>query len=325
MQNETEGRSPKQVSAFLENSFPTPPDLQPPTHEQCFQDPSKMQSRNHMYLNFIFNHSSKLITECFRRNDCDYADTYDFLVLKSGHGTPGTSLRRTSISLAPLSLSTTRVHENSISKISRQKLSRAEGLIDTWTAHRQQYQVLDEDFWSLQWGASYNGFKDLHRELCHLRDDIHQGKLEEGISRYGLPYLRKNLNEMAISSVRSWYKKWGELDLHRLSSKDAVDIIRRFLRQPPWKEMRIVAGQRTHVGKDHDSGGVLYCLLHTIFGDEEAESRTNESMSRESFSDCVDAIYDCRRYIMDNNVHVTFYSSGAAVLLRKRRLNEKES
>lgn len=278
-----------------------------------------------MYLKFIFEHSSSLCEEVFEMAGASYVAAYDALVHREGHGTPGSSLKKRAAAPAEMTdddatLTRTAVSESRISEAQRLDLARAETLVASWHQQQEQHIIPDREFWNDYWDGSYYGFRYAQMEMGKFRDDISRGEFEEGQSRHTLDYLKKELNQMLLASVREWYMKWGELDLHRLSFKDAVEIIQRMLKQPPWKQMRVVAGQRSHVGDDHHSEGVLYSLIHRIFDPSDAENLALESLSDQDI-----LVRDCQRYVHDNDIEVTFYSNGAAVLLKRQRRNRSTS
>lgn len=273
-----------------------------------------------MYLKFIFDHSPKLCDEIFEKAGRSYVPAYDALVHREGHGTPGSSLKkRAAVPFAPL-LTLTAFSATSISETQPLRLVRAEGLVDSWHQQQEQHIIPNRKFWDDYWDASYRGFRNAQMEMGKLRDDINRDEFEDGQSRHTLDYLKKELNQMLLASVREWYMKWGELDLHRLSFKDAVEIIQRMLKQPPWKQMRVVAGQRSHLGDDHHSEGVLYNLIHRIFDPSDTGNSELESLSDQDI-----LVQDCQRYVRENEVEVTFYSNGAAVLLKKKRKTRSTS
>lgn len=296
--------------------------MEPPSHNECLQSQENTDTRNKMYLEFIFDHSASRCNNAFTLAASSYSDAYDELVRQEGHGTSGSRIASRA-SVPPLvPLTSTSRSPGIRSESQRYRLARAEELVRSWKRQYEHTPVSDRQFWEEYWDYSYRGFRDAQREMGRLRDDISRGEFQEGISKYSLDYLKKRLNDMLLRSVQEWYLKWGELDLHRLSFRDAVEMIKKLLIQPPWREMRIVAGQRSHRGEDHHSEGVLYSLLHRIFrrpeeqrGEVEPELGSGQERS----------IRDCQRYIRENDVTFKFFSNGAAVHLKKKRKNRPRS
>ena len=261
------------------------------------------------YLRLIFAHATRRVADVLKEKEGHYARAYDELVLLDGHGTPGT--RRLSVEQVPRIVPLPSSHlRRRLSTMQKEedigRIRRAEELVDSFN-NMPSWAI---DYWEKMWGGTYKGFREAQKEIGVLRDDITRGKYIRVTSRYPMGYLRKHLNIMLRSSVGEWYKKWGELDLHRLSTRDAIEVIEKFMKHPPWTEMRIVAGQRQHTGEDHSSEGILYDLIHCIF-DSSGSEVTVEAYSQEQ----KDAILSIRNFVTDNQVEHCFYSNGAAVFL----------
>lgn len=284
--------------------------MQIPSHEECLKSQDSIDRRNRLYLRFIFDHSERLCDDVFLFAGNNYADAYYELVRREGHGTPGSSLRsRATVPAIPL-LTNSSHSADFLSDAQRLRLLRGDELVNTWRGLSGPAR----QFWDNYWAGSYRGFRRAQKEMGKLRDDISRGEFEEGISRHTLDFLKKGMNEMLLASVREWYMKWGELDLHRLSFKDALETIRSLLIHKPWKEVRVVAGQRPHLGDDHHSEGVLYSLLHRLF-----DHFFCEDLKGIYGPDQEELIRDIQRYVRENDVEVSFYSNGAAVYLKKKR------
>lgn len=290
---------------------------------------TETEVRNKAYLQLIFEHPVDVIEEVLCSTDGSYPLAYDELVRRQGHGTPGSSRQsaeRTRKDVHPCPVASRHSKEfvprmaqltdtghfgsDVGHDMSEKKRSvRAEELLYSF----QNRTCSSREYWERMWGDEYEGFREVQKEVGVLRDDIVKGKIREDVCRHSLGYLRKHLNYMVRSSVGEWYKKWGELDLHRLSTRDAVELIHGHLKQPPWSEMRIVAGQRPHDGDDHQSEGILYDLIHCMFGDGGIYCDSGYTEEQ------VEMIKDIRRYARENRIAHCFYSNEAAVHLKKAK------
>lgn len=289
-----------------------------PTHDDCVRSPEKTDERNVRYLVLLFSHSVQHIQKTYDAFGRNYAATYDKLVGMNGHGTPGATPRPTPQSPVP----SLNISEGSrlVAKSGKENpltgINRANEVLGGWQYQLDRTPVPDTEYWNKYWGDTYTGFKEAQKELGSLRDAVTKGEFAQKDSKHSLDHVKVTLNTMLLMSVREWYKKWGELDLHRLSSKEAAKLVRDFIVQVPWKEMRIVAGQRQHLGNDHHSEGVLYGLLHRMFDDKDYG---HVGRRAEYETDLDLRVNECRKYVRDNKVQVQFYSRDAAVLLKKER------
>ncbi|KAI0560470.1 splicing factor 3B subunit 4 [Gracilaria domingensis] len=271
---------------------------------------SKDEKRNKEYLQFIFQHRPKVIEKTWKECRGVYPFAYDELVRARGHGTPGRTrigmhgygapggVRRGNIFVPPIAelpragtaeepkgshvLEQENWESNEGMRGSlnwkRERLRKACGHVDRF----HNWQAAQHEFWSKEWGETYEGFLNVQRQLGVLRDEISDrewfGEEDEKLCGRDLTGLRRTLSFMLRHSAREWYKRWGELDLHRLCERDALKCISEVMKQPPWREMRIVAGQKRHAGDDHNSEGVLFDLIHRLF-DGAASQRERSARS----------------------------------------------
>eukprot|EP00737_Agarophyton_chilense_P003695 gb/GEZJ01004396.1/.p1 GENE.gb/GEZJ01004396.1/~~gb/GEZJ01004396.1/.p1 ORF type:complete len:346 (-),score=42.74 gb/GEZJ01004396.1/:178-1215(-) len=301
------------------------------------EEESKEAKRNREYLLLIFDHPSKVVEKTLK--DCGemYSCAYDELVRMHGHGTPGRRAVRGAY-VPPITRLTPTARTSvacSGTLIEHQNGTNSNG--DTvgslpWRRARVQHacsyverfkrrDCAVQEFWRRQWGESYEGFLRVQRELGVLRDEMSDtrwfGEEDEYVCDQSVTSLKQMMGYMLRNSAGEWYKRWGELDLHRLCVRDALHCINEFMKRPAWNEMRIVAGQKQHMGDDHNSEGVLYDLIHRLF---DVGWMTTGRRVGAVGEDADDAVCDeIKSGVERGDVDVRFYSNGAAVLLRKGR------
>lgn len=294
---------------------------------------TKEQRRNRAYLKLIFDHPQEVIEKVLHKYSGLYPQCYDALVILQGHGTPGRPRARARsiapeiLLIEPLGRAGNRLRQGSNRRFSdaieeyemqkERRLKQAASFVERF----EKRTCSVKEFWIGEWGRTYEGFLQVQRELGVLRDELSDRRRyterDEYRVSYSLASLRKSLSFMLRSSAGEWFKKWGELDLHRLSERDALVSILALMKQP-WSEMRIVAGQKRHVGEDHVSEGVLHDMIHRLFDDLGTGGWGGGGGGVGMGGSEEDGLYDeIRRYVDRWDVEVEFYSNGAAVHLKK--------
>ena len=165
------------------------------------------------------------------------------------------------------------------------------------------------------WKNSYQGFKDVQRELSGLREDLFRRRLDISVEDkiwHSADELHKIMTGMYNECVRHWFYIWGELDLHGVTIQDAITLIGEALNSKDKDEIRIVSGQRPHGGSDHVSRGSLFSLLNTVFRSQHAEWTLEETEDYLNLKRRVDRIIETER------ITCRFFTEYAAVSIVRR-------
>lgn len=208
-------------------------------------------------------------------------------------------------------------------------IARKKKLIDGWDEAMHQAQVLTEqfietldresgnlrEFWTEKWNGSCQGFRTIRHEMAELREIVFHGNASDVPRSREQEMFRSLLNRMLRSNAREWFSVWGELDLHRLSPNDALDLLHRCVCTWIWDEVKVVSGQRAHQG-DHISKGVLFNLIHSITGRAVPDS-TKFDANR------IQLINETRLFIQREEIEVSYYSSEAALYLKRSKKSQK--
>lgn len=263
-----------------------------PSRVACERSGIATEYRNKMYLRFIFDHPESVCDNTFMRSGGVYYDAFDYLVALKFHGAPGSGIAQTSTYTS---------------------FQRAVELSQSWNHHISHSCLDNIQYFTIHWGNTYRRFRSFQRELVGLRHQIEQNDYSENLQSGAVTtvYICEALKEMLKASVHAWYLKWGELDLHLLRLKPAVQMILDVLTKPRWREIRIVSGQQARNGPGYRSSGILYSIIGQIFGDTIRYTQLKDTRAKAP-------VAMCRKLLAQEDITVNFYSAGAAVHLKRK-------
>ncbi|PXF43471.1 hypothetical protein BWQ96_06764 [Gracilariopsis chorda] len=209
-------------------------------------------------------------------------------------------------------------------------ISKRKKLNESWDEAMQRAQSLTEhfietldresgdvrEFWTVKWNSSYDGFCSVRNEIAELREAVFHGNSSDVPRSREQELFRSLLNRMLRSNAKEWFSVWGELDLHRLSPNDALELLHRCVCTWMWDEVKIISGQRAHCG-DHISKGIMFNLIHSITGRAIPDSKTFDDNR-------LQLINEARLFIQRQRIEVSFYSSEGALYLKRPKESQKK-